>query len=138
MVKMPSSQQIQSRYTSAVAVVPERYKNGIEGTNDWKAKSLEGQALYTTRMQDPNVLARREKGLQKVTDQDWKGNALSKGVQRIGPGMTAGAAKQAANYEPVRKELEALTLPPRGPDAMANIDARVKPVVQAAKRAVGK
>jgi len=138
MVKMPSQSQIQQRYTSAVAVVPERYKNGIDGTTDWKPKALAGQNLYVQRMQDPGVLSRREKGLQRVTDADWKGKALAVGVQRIGPGMSAGAAKQAANYEPVRKALEGLTLPERTADAMANIDARVKPVVQAAKQAVGK
>ena len=138
MVKMPSSQQIQSRYSGAVAVVPERYKQGIENTTDWKQKAIDGQDLYVAKMQNLDVLARREKSLQKVTDQDWKSRALLNGVQRIGPGMTAAAAKQAANYEPVRKELESLVLPPRVADSNMNIDNRVKAVVAASKRAVGK
>lgn len=138
MVKMPSQAQIQQRYTSAISVVPERYKNGVEGTTDWKQRAIDGQNLYVQKMQDQSVLARREAGLQKVTDADWKTNALSKGVQRIGTGMTAGAAKQAANYEPVRKAMESLTLPARVADANTNIDNRVKPVVAAAKNAVGK
>jgi hypothetical protein len=138
MVKMPSQAQIQQRYTSAIPIVAERYKNGVDGTTDWKTRAIEGQGLYVQRMQDQSVLARRESGLQKVSDAEWKQNALSKGVQRIGPGMTAGASKQASGYEPVRKELEALTLAPRVADSNTNIDNRVKAVVAASKRAVGK
>jgi len=138
MVKMPSQAQIQQRYTQAIPVVSERYKNGITDTTDWKTKAIEGQGLYVQRMQDATVLARREAGLQKTTDADWKNNALNKGVARIGPGMQAGAASQAAGYEPVRKALEGLTLAPRVADSNTNIDNRVKAVVAAAKGAVGK
>lgn len=137
-MRMPSQAQIQQRYTQAIPVVSERYKNGITDTTDWKAKAIEGQGLYVQKMQDSSVLARREAGLQKITDAEWKNNALAKGVSRIGPGMQAGAAKQAAGYEPVRKELEGLTLAPRVADANTNIDNRVKAVVAASKRAVGK
>jgi hypothetical protein len=137
-MKMPTQAQIQTRYTQAIPVVSERYKNGIADTTDWKAKAIDGQGLYVQKMQDSSVLARREAGLQKVTDADWKKNALDKGVSRIGPGMQAGAAKQASGYEPVRKALEGLTLTPRVADHRANIVNRVTAVVDASKAAVGK
>jgi hypothetical protein len=138
MVKMPSQAQIQQRYTSAIPIVSDRYKNGVEGTTNWKQSAIDGQGLYVQKMQDMSVLNRRQSGLEKISETEWKQNALSKGVQRIGPGMTAGAAKQASGYEPVRKELEALTLAPRVADSNTNIDNRVKAVVAASKRAVGK
>lgn len=138
MVKMPSQQAIKNAYLSAIPVVSGRYKAGVEGTNNWQASAIAGQGLYVARMQDAAVLSRREKGLQRVSDQEWKQNALDKGVSRIGPGMTAGANKQAMNYEPIRVALESVSLPPRTADPMANIDARVKPIVQAAINASGK
>lgn len=138
MVKMPSKQQIEQNYRSAIPVVAGRYKAGIAATNDWKQKSIEGQGLYVQRMQDQSVLARREKGLAKVTDQDWQKNALDKGVSRIGAGMEAGAAKQSAGYEPIRVALEQVTLQARTTDPMQNIDNRVKPIVKAAMDAANR
>lgn len=138
MVKMPSKQAIEQAYRSAIPVVSGRYKTGVEGTQNWKQAAIDGQGLYVQRMQDQSVLARREKGLAKVSDADWKNNALNKGVSRIGPGMEAGAAKQAAGYEPIRVALEGVTLVPRTTDPMQNIDNRVKPIVQAAVNAANK
>jgi len=131
MVKMPTRAEIEQRYKSAIPQVPARYKQGVEKTTDWKTAAIQGQSLYEQRMQDPNILKRREKGLQNVSDAEWKANAINKGVQRIGAGMEAGAAKQAANYEPIRAALESVNLPPRTADPMANIDNRVKPIVKA-------
>lgn len=138
MVRMPTQAAIRQAYESAIPVVAGRYKTGVEGTTGWKESAVAGQGLYVQRMQDSQVLARREKGLQKVTDQDWKNAALAKGVQRIGAGMQAGAAKQAQNYEPIRTALEQVSLQPRTADPMQNIDNRVKPIVQAAINASGK
>jgi hypothetical protein len=110
--------------------VPERYKQGVLGTNDQKQKSIEGQALYVQKMQDSNILARRQKGIEATPDGKWQQNALAKGVTRIGEGMRAGATDQANGYEKTRTALESLTLPPRVADPMANIDNRLKAVVQ--------
>lgn len=137
-MKMPTQATIKKNYQGAIGIVGERYRTGIEGTTGWKDAAVAGQGLYVQRMQDQSVLARREKGLQKVTDADWKQNALNKGVTRIGPGMSAAVDKQAQGYEPVRAALESLTLAPRVADANTNIDNRVKAVVAAAKQAVGK
>ena len=138
MVKMPSKAQIETNYRGSIPVVSQRYKAGVESTTDWKEKAVNGQDLYVTKMQDGNVLDRRRKGLEKVSNEDWRKNAVLKGVNRIGPGMEAGASKQAAGYEPIRQALEGLTLPPRSANAMANIDGRVKAVVQTAIDAANK
>lgn len=138
MVRMPSRAEIEQRYRSAIPQVPARYKAGVEKTSGWKEAAIQGQALYEARMQDPNVLKRREKGLQNVSDADWKNNVLAKGVQRIATGMESSASKQSANYEPIRAALESVTLPPRSADPMANIDNRVKPIVKAIVDAANK
>lgn len=138
MVRMPSRAAREEAYRNSIGAVPGKYKKGIESTTGWKEAALGGQNLYVQKMQDQSVLARREKGLQKVSDQDWKQGALVKGAVNIASGMQAGAAKQATNYEPIAQALAALELPERTADPMQNIDNRVKRVVETAMRASGK
>lgn len=138
MVKMPSKATIEANFRRAIPGVANSYKAGIESTTNWKQSAVDGQDLYVTAMQNQNVLARRLKGLGKVSDAEWRNAALLKGVSRIGPGMEAGASKQAAGYEPIRVALEQVTLTARTSDPMQNIDNRVKPIVQAAMNASGK
>lgn len=135
MVFVPDKATRKARYEKAIASVPSAYKDGVEKVQGWKEAALAGQDLYEARMRDASVLARREKGLSKVSDSDWKTNTINKGVQRIAAGMQAGASKQADNYEPIAEALRNVSLPQRTSDPMANIDARCKPIVQAAVNA---
>jgi hypothetical protein len=132
MVQVKDQAARRAAYEQSIGSVPAKYKSGVEATQGWQKSALDGQALYEQRMQDSSVLRRRANSLQKVTDNDWKSKASQVGSQRIASGMQAGAAKQAANYEPIAEALRAVNLPARTGDAMANIDARVKPIVQAA------
>jgi len=104
---------------------------GIERTVGFKEAALAGQELYEAKMADPVVLARRAKALERITDADWKTPSLTKGVPRIGPGVTAAVDKQARNWSPYRAAIEGVTLPPKTVDPMANIDSRLKPIVAA-------
>ncbi|NMC34957.1 MAG: hypothetical protein GYA36_21255 [Veillonellaceae bacterium] len=135
MVFVPDKATRRARYERAIAGVPAAYKDGVEKVQGWKEAAIEGQQLYEEKMRDPNVLSRRERGLSKVSDQDWKNAAVAKGTQRIAAGMQAGSAKQADNYEPIAEALRSVNLPSRTADPMANIDNRVKPIVAAAVNA---
>lgn len=132
MVNVPTKEQRKAAYLGSIGSVPAKYKQGIESTQGWKDAALAGQGLYEQRMQDSSVLRRRANALQKTSEQDWKSAASQVGSQRIASGMQAGAEKQAANYEPIAEAIRGVNLPARTADAMANIDGRVKPIVQAA------
>lgn len=82
-------------------------------------------------MSNPAVLARREIGINKVSDAEWRNDAITKGAPVIQTRMVAAASKQAANFEPYRRALEAVTLPPRTGDPIQNVQNRVIPIVQA-------
>jgi hypothetical protein len=130
MVKVKSAADIKTNYTAAAALVPTRYKQGVQSAT-WQAEALAGQDLYTARMSDPTVLARRSRGISKVSDQQWKDGAISKGAPIIGARMTAAADKQVANWAPYGNALSALTLPPKVADPMTNLTQRAGAVVRA-------
>jgi hypothetical protein len=138
-MKVKSASLSQANYTAAAALVPSRYKAGVQSA-EWQGKALEGQALYVQRLQDPDVLARRAKNIGKVSDADWRNAADTKGSPIIGARMTAAAPKQQANWAPYRSVLESLTLPPKTADPMSNLTNRAGAVVQAmvnTKKSVG-
>lgn len=135
MVKVKPRAAREAAYRQAIGSVPAKYKAGIEGTSDWKASALAGQGLYEERMRDSAILARRRKGIESVSDQEWKTRASQVGSQRIAMGMEAGAAKQAQNWQPIADALEAVQLPARTADAVQNVTNRVIPIVLAAQQA---
>ena len=135
MVYVPPQADRQRAYEQAIGAVPAKYQAGIQSTQGWKEAAIAGQGLYEERMRDPEVLSKRARSLERVNEAEWKNNAATKGSQRIAGGMQAGAAKQAANYEPIAQALRSVNLPARSADPMQNIDARVKPIVQAAVNA---
>lgn len=120
----------EANYKRAIAGVAGAYRDGVSNATGVIQASKDGQALYETRMRDPEILGKRLRGLEKVTDADWKKASIEKGSVRIADGMTQGAAKQSANFEPIAQALAALQLTPRSADPMQNIDNRVKPVVR--------
>jgi hypothetical protein len=124
-IKMPSAAEIADRYKKSIGSVPDAYKKGIESTTNWRDAAIGGQSLFEQKMQDPAVLARRKKGLEAVTDAEWKKAAAETGSTRIGAGMTAGADKRTKAYEPYRAALAAIDLPARTADPMQNVTNRV-------------
>ena len=131
MVKIKSAAEIDSKYRGAIGRVPAAYKDGITKTTGWHEKAIAGQALYEEKMSNAAILARREKALQAVSDEDWKSKAATLGAERIGRGMTENAAKRTKNYEPYRKVIEDISIPTRVADPNANIDNRLKPIALA-------
>jgi hypothetical protein len=129
MVKVKSEADMKTNYTAAAGLVPARYTQGVKAAT-WQAEAIDGQALYTQRMQDPSVLARRSSGIAKVSDDTWRTNAVTKGAPIIGARMTAAVDKQVANYRPYRDALSALTLPDKVADPMTNLTNRAGAVVR--------
>jgi len=118
-----------AKYKEAATFVPGRYETGVKRAVGVIDAAVKGQDLYVAKMTDPAILARRETALKRLTDEDWRKPSLEVGKPRIGPGMIAKVDKWANEWKPHRDALEALVLPARVVDPMANIDARLKAVV---------
>jgi len=130
MVKVKSQSEIKKNYEASTSLVTERYKTGVSSAT-WKEEAKGGQDLYESMMSDPDVLARREKGIDRVSDEEWRRAAADKGAPIIASRMKGASAKQAARFEPYRNVLESLSLEPRTADTDLNIDNRVKPIARA-------
>ncbi len=133
MVKVKSAGQIDANYKAAIGRVPNAYKVGVMATSDWaeKASSSEAEDLYAAKIQEAVAAKRRQKAVSAVSNSEWQGRAANIGAARIGAGMSANADKRTRNFEPYRSAIEGVSLPPRTADPMANVDARVKPIVSA-------
>jgi len=130
LVRIKSAAQIDAAYKASLGTVAPKYQAGIQATQGWKDSAIKGQALYEQRMQDQKVLARREKGLQQVSDEQWRAKAANVGASRIAQGMQASTDKRTRNYEPYRAAIEGISLPDRTGDAEQNVINRVVPIAR--------
>jgi len=118
------------RWTSAIGRVPGAYKDGVEGASNVIERSKAAEETWKAAVQDAAAREARKKGLEKITDAEWKKAAIEKGAARIGAGMTAGKEKFNRGITEVLSVLSGITLPPRGLDPEGNVDGRVKPIAR--------
>jgi len=130
MVKIKPESEAKKNYEDSTALVPARFEAGVKGAN-WQDAAKDGQELYVTKMTMPDVLARRERGIEKVSDEQWRREAISKGKNIIGARMKDASDKQVSNWRPYRDALTAVDLPARTADPMANLMNRAGAVVKA-------
>jgi hypothetical protein len=130
MVKVKPLGQSQKNFEDSAGKAGTNYAAAIDGIS-WQAEAVAGQALYEQKMQDPSVLARRSRGIQNVSDAEFKQALREKGAGRIAGGIRASGGKWAAKFSPYHSALQGVSLPPRSADPMQNVDNRVKPIVRA-------
>ena len=138
MVKTKGLSATQANWDAGIGRAPAAYTKGVQGTTDWQAKAIAGESLYAEKVQEAVANHSRAAGISKTSDSEWQQAALSKGAQRIGPGMTAAKAKFNAGISKVLSVIEATSIAPRSADPMANVDGRVKPIVAALHAIKGK
>lgn len=122
-----SQSDIKKKYEASTSLVTEAYKMGVADSN-WKDTALAGQSLYVESMQNPTILARRSKGINKVSDEQWRNAAIVKGAPVIAVRMKAASSEQSANFEPYRQALESMTLPAKTTDPLQNVINRIGPI----------
>lgn len=129
-MKVKSDAEIKSNYENSTADVPRRFEAGVRSAQ-WKDAAIDGQALYEEQMSKPEVLSRREKGLQRVSDEEWRNAAIQKGRNIIGARMKAASGKQVSRFAPYKAILESMDLPAKTSDPATNVQNRVVPIAVA-------
>lgn len=121
---------IKTNYEGAATEAQRRYGEASKNVV-WKEPSKKGQANYVAKMMDETVLARREKGIDGVSDEDVRKAMLEKGAPVLASRMKNASQKQIDGYAVIREALDGLTVPDRTGDWEANIDNIQKKVVKA-------
>lgn len=97
------------------------------------ASSTEAEANFATKMAEVLASGKRAARCSEVGDSTYRAGCKTKGAPIIGARITAALDTYMTNfsrvYTPVLATVDAL--PRKGLDAMANIDARLKPTVAA-------
>lgn len=97
------------------------------------AASDEAQDLYETMMRDDDVLARRQRELAKLSDEDFKRPVRTGGSSLYTRGIEAKADKAAKGFAPYAEVINTTVaaLPARTADPETNVTNRVLPIVLA-------
>ena len=130
--------QASSNYEGAIPIVRGRYEQGVQD-GDWAAgvKNPAAKKNYEEGIRKSIANDSWGKSVAKVSNEDWKQAALTKGANNIEEGMRQGKEKYERNFSPILTAMNSAAdkLPARTTDANQNIDARLKPIVKAAQDA---
>jgi len=119
----------------AVAVIGPRYA-AATAKADWEGPSTTdvAEANYQAGLAEASAADRRRSRIREAGNAKYKVGCEKKGAAVIGPRITAALADYEREMAPILSAMTSAAdaAPPRGRDPMANIDARLKPVVNAA------
>ena len=138
MVDTKSLEQTNANWKGSHGRVAAAYAQGIDNTKDFQSKAIAGEENYAAGVSQAVADRSRAKGLEKISDQDWKDAAKEKGATRIAAGMKAGENKYSTGMSKNLAVINSVTIPPRTQDPMANIDNRLKPIAAALHESKGK
>lgn len=126
-------EQGKANMEASLTLIPDRYRQGVQ-VADWKtaAGSDAAEQLFASKMGAAITNKSRQKGIARVTNEQWKERALASSNAMV-DGMRRNLDKWATNFaKPYNAAMAVVkALPPRGADPMGNIDKRLKPVVDA-------
>ena len=97
------------------------------------ASSAEAQKLYADKMADASIIAKRQRKLAKLSDEDFKAPARLVGAAGYKKGVDAKGGKAAKGFAPFAAVIDSVVaaLPPKGVDPESNVLNRVIPLVKA-------
>lgn len=117
-----------------VPKIGERYKTATARA-EWAAgaSSDEAEANFSTKMSEVLATKKRQTRCRDTGDAPYRSGCALKGAPIIGARITGALDKYMTNFGQVYAAILPVVdaLPRRGLDAMANIDARLKPTVKA-------
>ena len=122
-------------------IIGPRYISGVQGA-DWQtaAMSPQSELNYAEGVQKAVQNGSRVKGIQAVSNQQWRTASEQKGGPIIGQRVAGSIQKYEQNFGPILTAMNnaADNLPARTTSPSQNIANRMVPVVQAAVEASGK
>jgi len=119
-----------THFEEIIPKIPDRYEAEVKRAV-WREPAIAGEDLFKDAMSVVIAEEKRKKGIEKLTDENWRSLTIEKGKPIIGTRIRAKLDEWATNWSPYRGAIEAVELPAKVIDWEANIDTRVKPIVKA-------
>lgn len=135
MVKVKPVNLVTQRWEQAIGQVPARYTAGVQAASDVIARSIAAEELWAEAMRKAIERQARAKGLQGLSDEDWRRAALQKGATRIGGGMRAALDEYREKIGKVLDVIAGISLPDKTTDPEQNVINRVVPIAKALREA---
>lgn len=127
-----SIEAISKKFATVTPGRSEDYRVGVENPRrDWAQATAQAEGAYAAGVQAAITKKSFGKGVKAAGTATWQQGALTKGVDRWGPGVALAQEKYARNFEPYRAAIERVQLPPRYARRDTRNLQRVKAVVDA-------
>lgn len=130
MVDTKNSSTAVDNWEGSISQIPQRYRQGVEDADNVVDKMIAAEDVWVEAIIEAANNKARQKGLEGLSDREWKNLTTNKGASRIGPGMRAAKAGFKEGIGKVISALQEVDLPARTTSPMQNIDNRVKPIVK--------
>lgn len=122
-------------------IIGPRYIAGIDAA-DWKSRASDPQTAqnYATGVTAAIADGRYQRGIERVTNEQWRAAAKQKGGSIIGQRVSGGIDNYRKNFGPILSAINSAvaSLPARTTSPTQNVQNRLLPVIQAAMQASGK
>lgn len=135
-----TAEEAKANFQASISYIPSRYSAGVQKA-DWltPAKSDAAERNFADGVGKAIANKTRQREIAKLSNEDWKTAAVSKGAPIIGQRIQGALDKWMANWSPMYAKVQTavVALPPSTVDYMANINNRLVPTVKAWKQAAG-
>lgn len=116
MPPVKSLDRISEKWARVVAVSQADYEDGIRSPRtDWAAATSAAAVNYNAGVQKAIQEKRFERGVKSAGSARWQERALLVGPGRWLEGVQVSRDRYESGFEPYRRVIETVTLPPRGP-----------------------
>lgn len=106
---MKNPQQVAQKWSRNLGAATESIRQGVQAvTSNPAEKAIARKEAYVQGVQRAAAEGKYERGLRKVTLQMWQEAMLTKGLNRVASGATAGQSKMVSFLEKFLPHQEAL------------------------------
>lgn len=114
MAAIKTIEEIQAKWVSVTPSRAPDYQAGVERPRkDWADQTFKAEAAWKDGVARASAKGAFGKGVKAAGTARWQEGALTKGVQRWGPGVVLGGDRYAAGFAPFREAIARVNLPPR-------------------------
>jgi hypothetical protein len=109
-------QRVADKWERRANAAGDDYSQGVQGTSkDWAQAAAAAEPNYKQGVTAAANAGRYGSGVKRAGVGRWRDHAISKGVQRYGPGVSVAKPDYTKNWAPYHDAISRVDAPARGP-----------------------